>query len=59
MLGVFAASLLEPLFIGSLDFTTAFVVGLIEEFAKILGILVIAPEPMTANLEYDEQMGPE
>jgi len=42
VLGVFAASLLEPLFIGSLDFTTAFVVGLIEEFAKILGILVIA-----------------
>ena len=42
VLGVFAASLLEPLLVGSLDFATAFVVGLIEEFAKILGILVIA-----------------
>jgi RsiW-degrading membrane proteinase PrsW (M82 family) len=42
VLGVFAAALLEPLFIGSLDFGTAFVVGLIEEFVKILGILVIA-----------------
>jgi RsiW-degrading membrane proteinase PrsW (M82 family) len=42
VLGVFAASLLEPLFINNLDFFTAFVVGLIEEFAKILGILVIA-----------------
>jgi RsiW-degrading membrane proteinase PrsW (M82 family) len=42
VLGVFAASLLEPFFISNLDFTTAFVVGLIEEFAKILGILVIA-----------------
>jgi len=42
VLGVFAASLLEPLFISSLDFFTAFVVGLIEEFVKILGILVIA-----------------
>ena len=42
VLGVFAASLLEPLFIGSLDFTTAFIVGLIEELAKILGILAIA-----------------
>jgi protease PrsW len=42
VLAVFAASLLEPLFVGSLDFTTAFTVGLIEELAKILGILVIA-----------------
>ena len=42
VLGVFAASLLEPLFISNLDFGSAFVVGLIEEFAKILGILVIA-----------------
>jgi RsiW-degrading membrane proteinase PrsW (M82 family) len=42
LLGVIAASLLEPLFISRLDFATAFVVGLIEEFAKILGILVIA-----------------
>ena len=42
VLGVFAASLLEPLLISNLDFGSAFVVGLIEEFAKILGILVIA-----------------
>lgn len=40
--GVMAASLLEPLFIRRLDFATAFVVGLIEEFVKILGILVLA-----------------
>jgi RsiW-degrading membrane proteinase PrsW (M82 family) len=42
VLGVFAASLLEPLFITRLGFFTAFEVGLIEEFAKILGVLVIA-----------------
>jgi RsiW-degrading membrane proteinase PrsW (M82 family) len=42
VLGTFAASLLEPLFIPHLDFQTAFVVGLIEEFSKILGVLVIA-----------------
>ena len=42
LFGVLAASLLEPLFIRRLDFTTAFGVGLIEEFVKVLGILVIA-----------------
>ncbi len=42
LLGVFAASLLEPLFIRNLNFVTAFEVGFIEEFAKILGVLVIA-----------------
>jgi RsiW-degrading membrane proteinase PrsW (M82 family) len=42
VLGVFAAALLEPLFIRRLDFLTAFEVGLIEEFVKILGVLVIA-----------------
>jgi len=35
LLGVLAASLLEPLFIRRLDFATAFGVGLIEEFVKI------------------------
>ena len=40
--GVFAAALLEPIFIARLDFFTIFVVGLIEEFAKILGVLMIA-----------------
>lgn len=42
VLGVFAAALLEPLFIAHLNAVTAFEVGLIEEFAKILGVLVIA-----------------
>ncbi len=42
VLGVFAAGLLEPLFIARLTAVTAFRVGLIEEFAKILGVLVIA-----------------
>jgi protease PrsW len=42
VLGVFAAALLEPLFIQRLTFSSAFVVGLIEEFAKILGVLLVA-----------------
>ncbi len=41
-LGVFAAALLEPIFIRRLTAATAFEVGLIEEAAKILGVLVIA-----------------
>lgn len=42
LLGVFAASFLEPLLIQNLDFLTAFQIGFIEEFVKILGVLVIA-----------------
>jgi RsiW-degrading membrane proteinase PrsW (M82 family) len=42
VLGVFAASLLEPLFIHQVDPFTVIQIGLVEEFAKILGILVIA-----------------
>ena len=42
LFGVIAASLLEPLFVSSLDLATAFIVGLIEEFVKILGVLFIA-----------------
>ncbi|MGE5252059.1 MAG: PrsW family intramembrane metalloprotease, partial [Bacteroidota bacterium] len=42
LLGVFAASILEPLFIAKLNLLTAFEVGVIEEFVKILGVLVIA-----------------
>ncbi len=42
VLGVLAAALLEPVFIRRLDFLTAFEVGLIEEFVKVLGVLVIA-----------------
>lgn len=41
VLGVFAAALLEPLFIRRLDILTAFAVGLTEEFAKILGLLAV------------------
>ncbi len=42
VLGVFAASMLEPIFIRRLDLFSTFEVGLIEEFAKILGVLVVA-----------------
>jgi protease PrsW len=42
LLGVFAAALLEPLLLHRLDVLTVFEIGLIEEFAKILGVLVIA-----------------
>ncbi len=52
LLGVFAASLIEPLVILQLDFTTAFAVGLIEEFAKILGVVVVARHrPHDSELE--------
>ncbi|MDP4143810.1 MAG: PrsW family glutamic-type intramembrane protease [Bacillota bacterium] len=40
-LGTFAASLLEPIFIHTFNFRDAMMVGIIEEFAKILGVLVI------------------
>ncbi len=42
LLGVFAASILEPIFIHRLNIFTAFTIGFIEEFVKILGVLVIA-----------------
>ncbi len=42
VLGVFAAAVLEPIFIHQLTPVSAFSVGLIEEFAKILGVLVVA-----------------
>jgi RsiW-degrading membrane proteinase PrsW (M82 family) len=42
ILGVIAASILEPLFIHQLNLLTVFVVGVIEEFVKILGVLVVA-----------------
>jgi RsiW-degrading membrane proteinase PrsW (M82 family) len=38
LLGVFIASIFEPLFVQRLDPLTALVVGLIEEFAKIFGL---------------------
>ena len=40
-LGVFAAAILEPIFIQNLNFVGSMLVGIIEEFAKILGVLVI------------------
>ncbi len=42
ILGVFAASLLEPIFIRQLDVAAFLNIGLIEEFAKILGVWAIA-----------------
>ncbi len=41
VLGVFASGLLEPLLIHELNFLSIFLIGLIEEFTKILGILLI------------------
>lgn len=42
LLGVIAASILEPIFIHNMSPASMFVVGLIEEFAKILGVIIIA-----------------
>jgi protease PrsW len=42
LLGVFAAALLEPLLLHGLNLLAVFEIGLIEEFAKIFGVLVIA-----------------
>ncbi len=41
VLGVSTASVLEPLFIHRLAFSTAFIVGFAEEFAKMLGVLAL------------------
>jgi RsiW-degrading membrane proteinase PrsW (M82 family) len=42
ILGVLAASLLEPIFIRQVDFVSTIAIGLIEEFTKILGVIIIA-----------------
>ncbi len=42
LLGVLAAATLEPIFLSQHELLYSFEVGLIEEFAKILGVLVIA-----------------
>jgi RsiW-degrading membrane proteinase PrsW (M82 family) len=42
ILGVIAASILEPIFIRSMNILNVFLVGAIEEFVKILGVLVVA-----------------
>jgi RsiW-degrading membrane proteinase PrsW (M82 family) len=42
ILGVLAASLLEPIFVRSANLTNTLTIGLIEEFAKILGVFILA-----------------
>ncbi|WMW22020.1 PrsW family intramembrane metalloprotease [Methanolobus mangrovi] len=42
MLGVLAAATLEPIFLSQHKLYFSFEVGLIEEFAKIIGVLIIA-----------------
>ncbi len=42
ILSIFAAALLEPFFLSQLNFFTAFEAGLIEEFAKIVGVVLIS-----------------
>jgi protease PrsW len=51
VLGVLAASILEPIFIRKLDIFTVFTVGFIEEFVKILGVLMIA-----RRWQHDQEM---
>ena len=51
LLGILAASLLEPIFIGQLNTSSILRVGFIEEFAKILGVLVIA-----RHMKHDSEM---
>lgn len=42
VLGTAAAAILEPYFIYRLSFTSAFIVGIIEESTKLIGVLLIA-----------------
>jgi RsiW-degrading membrane proteinase PrsW (M82 family) len=42
LLGVLAASILEPVFIRQMSLLSIILIGVIEEFAKILGVLVLA-----------------
>ena len=51
LLGVIAASILEPFFIHQLGLVSVLKVGFIEEFAKILGVLLI-----TRHLKQDLEM---
>lgn len=51
ILGVLAASLLEPIFIRHMDPVSTLEIGLIEEFAKIMGVLLIA-----RNRKHDEEI---
>ncbi len=42
ILGVLASSVLEPIFIRKMDVASVLLIGLIEEGAKILGVIIIA-----------------
>jgi RsiW-degrading membrane proteinase PrsW (M82 family) len=42
ILGTITAALIEPFFITSLTFSSSFIVGLIEELAKIIGVIIRA-----------------
>jgi len=42
ILGTITAALIEPFFITSLTFSSSFIVGFIEELAKIIGVVIIA-----------------
>jgi RsiW-degrading membrane proteinase PrsW (M82 family) len=51
ILGVLSASILEPIFVQGLNLATAFVIGLIEEMVKLLGIfLVVRRRPHDAEM---------
>ena len=52
LLGVLAAALLEPFFVRRMDPLSVLWIGVIEEAAKILGVIVIARR-MTARSEMD------
>jgi len=52
IVGVLMASIFEPLFITRLDFATAFMVGLIEEFAKIFALFILVAK-RNHNVEYE------
>ena len=45
LLGVFAASLLEPIIIHGRNIGNTFLVGVVEEFAKVPGVLVYGQGP--------------
>lgn len=51
LLGVLASSILEPIFIRQMDLLSVVLIGLIEEGAKILGVIVIA-----RRLQHDSEM---
>lgn len=42
ILGTVTAAIIEPFFIDALTFASSFIVGIIEELAKIIGVVIIA-----------------